>query len=245
LSEDENPSIDGNSRWAVNGGHGISNEPADYRISMMLFGNQFDTAILGISFLDTFNLSHYDYWDMDVLYNTALGPGHVFPDVFGENSNPYELLGFLNSDFISSMDAGIDGKCWNDRNPMLTLLVPLLGMLHEGSSIEEDKYPISWLVRGLLPVLLKPYYYYQKETTDGSPFNCWKPRLNGDNNYLKQASTLDDDPGKTWLEERETYYEPKSYKSAMRNMMIPRALILMIILPGEREGSYVTDLSRF
>ena len=207
--------VNGNSRWVLDGGYGnISNEPGDYRITVMLGGNQFRLKIPILMDKITF-----DVIDLDFIYNTVLGNGHLVPDAIGTNIGALKILSFMTADTVTSENAGIAGANWGERNALLPVFITLLGTLHENSSRDLNKYPFVTLANGLFPLLAKPLMYYQKDS-GSTPYNCWKPRLEDGHDYLKAGVALGSDWGSTWpinnedwLDTIESYYQPMEIRT--------------------------------
>ena len=184
-------SIDGNGRWLIDGGDGDSTIMGDARLTVLLGGAE------GVV-------------TDKLIYNDVLGSGYLLPDIICANFAPVSMLGFFTDEKVSSLNANmVNSVLWGKRNALLPVLVALIGGLHEHTSLEDGKYPLKVITDAILPVIAKPMFYFQKEGSLTLPDGCWKPRLNGGNNYLMPSVSLEQG------DDRDCYYSPKGNPTAV------------------------------
>jgi len=120
--------------------------------------------------------------NIDLVWNTILGRGHVLPDAVGANMPPIPRMAFLQKAIIPSNATGNTTytdplnnttswqESWDNRNRIFPVVVALAGALHDRTYYEASatgydynwtgshKYPLKDLLGGLVPPLAKPMY---------------------------------------------------------------------------------------
>lgn len=240
--------INGNGKWAKDGGYNESTIPGDYRVTLMLGGNEMWSNTVSLFEFLAPDLYGFNFLDISMLYNLLLKTGTLLPAVLAENVSVMKLLMFLDQNAVtadpplSSQVCGTASPYWNSRNALVPVLIALLGSVHENAStvptISGQEFPrtveVFRTARELLKVLSKPLFYYQKASGD-TPQQCWKPKMPDSydgNDYLK--SQLD-------VATPSTYFKPKFNRTllsvlAENNPLVAaeRANGLLSMLPNER-----------
>ena len=178
-----------NGVWARAGHSGFSKIPADYLISFDLKTHLFgiDKIVGGISVTEIVK---------DLVYNTILGTGTALPAFTCHTGPSATHLGFPFRDYAGddykiavassniadlshgdvTFKADNSDPVWSRRNLMLPLFNHMMGAWFEyaGDNIKV-KNTQGLVIDGLMPMIARPVYYYQKNAGQ-FPRNTWKHR---------------------------------------------------------------------
>ncbi len=174
-----------NGFWARAGHDNISAVPGDYRFVLQLKAHLLglDQILPGVSVTDILN---------DIVYDTILGTGSVLPGFLGHTLPPAPRIGFPFRDYMKDTSAFVgsssavdlskgdmtftadnDDPVWARRNILLPVVGSLCGANWMYSGPKGMKDTLNYIADGLLPFLIKPHYYYQKDS-GLFPRNTWK-----------------------------------------------------------------------
>ena len=167
-----------NKVWARANHNGVSRIPADYRISLDL-----KSHILGSTLFNSLLKS--------IVYNQILGTGTCLPAFVCNTGMGATNIAFpfrdykdekchISSSRLTDLSQGditfeVGDAVWNRRNLMLPLFNHMCGSWFEYAGDINSKNTLSMMIDGLMPMLNRPVYYYQKD--EGQfPRNTWKFR---------------------------------------------------------------------
>ena len=174
--------------WARAGHDGFSRIPGDYCFNLDLKAHLFgiDKVVNGISVSEILK---------DIVYNQILGTGTVLPAFtahtsFSATNIAFPFRDYVEDDYkinVSSSDitdlshgdvtfkADKSDPVWNRRSFMLPLFNHLCGAWFEYANSPKEKDTLREVIDGLMPMIGRPVYYYQKK--EGLyPRNTWKYR---------------------------------------------------------------------
>ncbi len=210
--------------WVKKGTDGDSDIPGDFRVEVV--ANTIPVVDLILT--------------GDMIYNDIIDYGAAFTGILAACSPSLYRLGFpaapkinhgidANGNMISDYLLGprefeVGDEIWENRNGVLTLLIALLGGLHDRTQLDGYNPQSAGVkqVIEMLPVLIQPLLYYQKDTGD-FPRKAYKPRLIDGHYYLKSSADLynNANPIETWYgsEDERRYFLPAVEKTLV-NMLI-------------------------
>lgn len=217
--------------WAKKGDTGLSTIPGDYRIEVVAAADGDDASMLINS---------------DSIYNDNIDCGNATPAIVGHNLPALYRLGFPRS---PAMDRGNDitdyilgskefavghNDIWNNRNAFMPILFSLLAGIREYTpAYHPDSTPDGncglriFLTHS--PLLIKPLFYYNRDTAEAGTPNSWIPRVYGTEAYgsyqgkpfLQSTSDFYDGTAETWFgswQERR-HFQPAVLKTQL-NILI-------------------------
>ncbi len=180
-----------NNVWARAGHDGFSKIPGDYLFNLDLKAHLFgiDKIAEGISVSEILK---------DIVYDQILGTGTVLPAFTAHTSFSATNIAFpfrdyagddykinvASSDIIDLTHGDVTFKAdesdpvWNRRSFMLPLFNHLCGAWYEYAGSPTDNDTLRLVIDGLMPMIGRPAYYYQKKTGN-YPRNTWKYRNRG------------------------------------------------------------------
>ncbi len=174
-----------NNFWARAGHDKTSAMPGDYRLFLQLKAHLLgiDKIAPGLSVTGILK---------DIVYNNILGTGSVLPGFIGHTLPPAPRVAFPFRDYMSdtslfvasssavdlskgdiTFTADNNDPVWSRRNILLPVVGSLCGANGTYSGQKGVKDTLSHIVDGLLPFLIRPKYYYQKNS-GLFPRNTWK-----------------------------------------------------------------------
>ncbi len=219
----------GNHVWAKKNTRGASNLPGDYRMEVVTAA----TPLVALLVNDA------------SVYNDTLDCGNATPSIVGHNLAALYRLAFprspamsreggVNDYVLGSQDFEVGDAVWEHRNAFVPVLFSLLAGLREYTPAAdgEERPGINAGMRtflNLVPILIKPLFYYHHQGAAPDPEHTWIPRVYGQNvsgdytgNPFLQSSAefyngTPDEWFGSWQEIR--HYQPANLKTIL-NVMI-------------------------
>lgn len=187
--------------WAKKGEDGASTIPGDYRVEVeakFIFD-----ALNALGIVDM--ISEF------LIYDLVFDNGTAVPSYLGRNLPSISRQAFplspvmdrgngIKDKQLGSLEFEVGDDIWENRNAIIPIALSLLGGIYDNTitypdyNTSEDKKHIN---QGITNVVNKitdiviPLVYYQKNKGT-SPYNCFKPRINGNN--MPQCGNHKGDP---------------------------------------------------